>query len=73
MRCAPDFSSVMSHTRFCEIKLMVPLMMEGKNDGKDAWWRVRGMLDEFNRTREKLLYVSKIHVLDESMSGFWPR
>ena len=48
-------------------------MMEGVDDGDDAWWKVRGMLNNFNSTREKLLYVSKIHVLDESMSGFWPR
>ena len=32
---APDFSSLMSFNYFCEIKLLVLLIMEGENTGKD--------------------------------------
>ena len=63
----------MNHNRFGEIKVMVPLMMEDGNNDEYAWWKVRGMLNKFNKTREDLLLVSKIHVLDKSMSDFWPR
>ena len=63
----------MSYNRFSEIKLLIPLMMEGENTGKDDWWKVRGMLDDFNMTRKHLLNISKVAVLDERMSGFWPR
>lgn len=73
LRKAPDFSTVMSHHRFCEIKAMVPLMMEGENDGNDDWWKVRGFVDGLNRSRRNKLFISKIHVMDECMSGFWPR
>ena len=63
----------MTYHRFCVIKAMVPLMMEGKDNGEDDWWKVRNFVDNFNKTRSDLLSISKILVLDKSMSGFWPR
>ena len=72
LRSKPDFSYVMSHTRWTEIKALVPLMMEGEK-GDDPWWKVRGFVDGFNKTRQEKLSISKIIALDESMSGFWPR
>ena len=73
LRKTPDFSVVMSHNRFCEIKAIAPLMMEGKDDGTDDWWKFRGFIDGFNQNRRERLFISKVVVLDESMSGFWPR
>ena len=73
LRNRPDFTSVMTYHRFCKIKAMVPLMMEGKDNGEDDWWKVRNFVDNFNKTRSDLLSISKILVLEESMSGFWPR
>ena len=73
LRAAPDFSAVMSHGRFCQLKAMVPLMMEGANDGTDDWWKARGFVDGQNKCRRDKLFISRIHVMDECMSGFWPR
>ena len=49
---------------------MVPLIMEGTDDDNNVWWKVRGMLEGFNKTQEELMFVSKSHALDESISGF---
>ena len=45
LRAAPEFSTVMSHNRFAEIKAMVPLMMEGEEKENDNWWKARGFVD----------------------------
>ena len=72
---APDFGRWMNFTRFNEIKNLAPLMMvaESGSEGDDPWWRHRGFVDGFNKTRQDILMVSRIRVLDETMSALRPR
>ena len=68
-----DFSPIMTHHHWCKIKAIVPIIMEGTDRENDAWWKVRGFVDGFNKTCQYKLFISKIAVLDKSMPGFWPR
>ena len=72
---APDYGRFMNYTRFNEIKNLVPLMMiaPGGDDGTDPWWKHRGFIDGLNKKRQDLLLVSRIRVLDETMSALRPR
>ena len=72
---APDFGRWMSYHRFNEIKALVPLMMvadTGIDDG-DPWWRHRNFVNEFNKTRQDVMLISRVRVLDETMSALRPR
>ena len=70
LQSAPDFSHIMSFHRWCEIKALIPLMMEGEDTCNDPWWKFRGFVDGFNFTWKEKLVLSKMHVLDESMLEF---
>ena len=39
----------------------------------DPWWQVSGGIEEFNRTRKKMVQPGNVMVIDESMSAFRPR
>ena len=64
----------MKQWRFKELKLLVPKTMEDATArATDDWWRVRKMTDNYSKHVKKLMYVSSVVTLDESMSSFIPR
>ena len=44
----------------------------GSDDG-DPWWRHRNFVNEFNKTRQDVMLISRMRVLDETMSALRPR
>ena len=69
-----NFTQYMSHTRFQQIKSVIPSMMiDDSKKETDDWWKHRRFVDGFNSNREKILHTSRIRVLDETMSALWPR
>ena len=69
----PDFSVFMQWWRFQQMKKMMEFMMLEGDEKDDDWYKVRGFINGLNSKRLKVLLTSAIHVLDESMSSFWPR
>ena len=69
----PDFSVFMQWWRFQQMKKMMEFMMSEGDEKDDDWYKVRGFINGLNSKQLKVLLTSAIHVLDESMSSFWPR
>lgn len=72
----PDFTTDfgMSYYRFEEWKKMFIYSFVDPNvDKSDPWWRVRGIINEYNENRKSNIAAGAIKVLDESMSAWHPQ
>ena len=70
-----DSDKYMKQWRLKEIKQYIFQVMEDATlkDNDDDWWRFKQRVVDFNQTRKRLLYSSRILVFDESMSAYMPR
>ena len=62
----------MSKARFNDFKKFLPSAFEG-TDQDDAWNNIMGLVDGFNKNRQRNVAASFYKVLDESMCSFKPR
>ena len=70
-----DFGQWMKAWRFCQIKALIPMIMESEslNALNNDWWKLKQRIIDFNSNRKKKLYASYALVFDESMSSYVPR
>ena len=67
----PEFRNYMSHRRFKEIRTHVAAVMAWPELKRDYdWWRVGGMIRDFNNNRRQFVAAHQWKVLDELISAF---
>ncbi len=70
----PDFGRYMSHRRFKELRQHMSHAMSCPELKRDYdWWRVGGIIRDFNENQRKFVAAHQWKVLDELMSAFQPR
>jgi len=73
----PNFGRYMPLRRFEEIRKFFENSFYDRSrssgDSFDPWWPVIGLIESFNRRRQRRVLASIIKVLDEMMSAFVPR
>lgn len=73
---SPEFGNKfnISYTQFEEWKkLFIYSFVDPDIDKSDPWWRVRDLIDEYNKNRQENVAAGIIKVLDESMSAWCPQ
>ena len=72
---AVDFGQHMRAWRFCQIKSLIPRIMESEELrlGDDDWWQFKDRVAKFNANRKEKVYASYALVFDETMSAYVPR
>ena len=70
----PNFRLKLTLTKWKDFVKYFPLIWNNKSTQQsDPWWRIRSLIEEFNRNREQLIQPSNTLVYDESMIGYCPQ